>query len=163
MSSHPLAPTLRITRVKSAGAIRLARAANQLFDEPADRAALTAYLSDRRNIFLLASVNTTPVGFLRATALGQLHTRRPQMFLYEVAVARRFRRLGVGRALVERLLGYCRQQRFEEVFVFTNPANRAAVSLYRGTGAVTETPRDRMFVYRLAKRPRPGRRGASPH
>lgn len=157
MSPPGIIRHLSITRARSTGAFRLAEVAKHLLDEPANRAALKAYLLDRRNIFLLACMDGTAVGFLRATSLGQLHTHRPQMFLYEVGVARRFRRQGVGRALIERLLDYCRRHRFDEVFVFTDPANRAAVSLYRGTGAVTETPQDRMFVYRLAKRPRLGR------
>ncbi|MCI4347853.1 MAG: GNAT family N-acetyltransferase [Thermoplasmata archaeon] len=162
MSSARRTRQLRVRRVRSTGAFRLAQVADHLFDESANRGALKAYLLDQRNIFLLATEGTTAVGFLRATALGQLHTLRPQMFLYEIGVARRFRRRGVGRALIHRLLEYCRRHRFDEVFVFTNPANRAAVSLYRGTGAVTETPRDRMFVYRLVSRQKPGRRRASP-
>lgn len=158
-SGHPF--QVRVSRVRSSDAARLARSADPLFDKSPDPAALAAYLTDNRNVFMLAEVNTTAVGFLRATALGQLHTRRPQMYLYEVGVARRWRRRGVGRALVEQLLQYCRRERFDEVFVFTDPANRAAVRLYRGTGAVTETPRDRMFVYRLMKSRRPDRRRAT--
>jgi ribosomal protein S18 acetylase RimI-like enzyme len=72
------------------------------------------------------------------------------MFLYEIEVRPGHRRRGVGRALITALLNYCRANHFEEVFVFTDPANSAAVGLYRSTGAVTETPADRMFVYQLA-------------
>lgn len=129
----------------------MARVANHLFDHPANRSALAAYLRDPRNVFLLAQRDGVAVGFLRGTSLGQLHTRRPQIFLYEIEVARRFRRRGVATALVERLLRYSRARRFEEVFVLTNPNNTAAVRLYRSTGAITETSGDRMFVYRLVK------------
>lgn len=122
-----------------------------MFDQSADVVALRSYLSDPRNIFLLACVHGEAVGFLRGTALGQIHTRHRQMFLYEVAVARRFRRRGVGKLLVQHLLDHCRANYFDEAFVFTDPRNRAAVRLYRSTGAVTETPRDRMFVYRFGK------------
>ncbi|MGA7845773.1 MAG: GNAT family N-acetyltransferase [Thermoplasmata archaeon] len=143
--------------MRPAGTTRLAKVAEPLLDAPADLGALRRYLTDRRNIFLLASVGSRTVGFLRGTSLGQVHTRRPQMFLYEVAVAPACRRRGVGRALVEHLLAYCRARRFDEVFVFTDPGNRPAVALYRGTGAITETPRDRMFVYPLRKRAGGGR------
>jgi [ribosomal protein S18]-alanine N-acetyltransferase len=143
-----------VTRVRAPDAARVARVARALFDEPADRIALENYLADSRNIFLLASAGGEAVGFLRGTSLRQIRTRRPQMFLYEVSVAPAYRRWGVGRALVNRLLVYCRTHRFAEAFVFTDPANRAAVGLYRATGAVTETPADRMFVYRLRSRRR---------
>ena len=122
-----------------------------LFDHPADPAAAAAYLADTANVFLLAIEGRRSVGFLRATALRQPHTRRPQMFLYEIAVAPDCRRRGIARALIEQLLRLCRSRGFEEVFVFTSPHNRPAVRLYRTTGAVTETPADRMFVYPLRR------------
>jgi ribosomal protein S18 acetylase RimI-like enzyme len=155
VSPRRRAPEFRVVRVRATAAARVAREAEPLFDEPADLAALNRYLSDRRNVFFLAYAGSAVVGFLRGTALDQIHSRRPQMFLYEVSVAPSYRRRGVGRALVERLLEYCRDRGFDEAFVFTDPANRPAVALYRGTGAITETPRDRMFVYRLRSGPTP--------
>jgi ribosomal protein S18 acetylase RimI-like enzyme len=128
--------------------------ATVLFDEAPDRAATRAYLADRRNVLFLAYSGDNPIGFLRGTTLRQLHTRRPQMFLYEIGVRSGFRRRGVGRCLIERLLAYCRARGFDEVFVLTSPSNRAAVGLYRATGAATETTADRMFVYRLAENER---------
>lgn len=71
------------------------------------------------------------------------------MFLYEVGVVEEFRRRGIGGELIQWLLRYCRDRGFEEIFVFTDPDNAPAVNLYRSTGAVTETPADRMFVYQL--------------
>jgi ribosomal protein S18 acetylase RimI-like enzyme len=155
-------PDFRVVRVQAAAAARVAREAEPLFDEPADLAALNRYLSDRRNVFFVAYAGRTVVGFLRGTGLDQIHTRRPQMFLYEVSVSPSYRRKGVGRALVERLLEYCRDRGFEEAFVFTDPSNRPAVELYRSTGAITETPRDRMFVYRLPGEPTPRPRRVVP-
>lgn len=151
---------IRVARMRPPDATRLARTAGHLFDHPADRSALRSYLADRRNLFLLATMRGATAGFLRGTALGQIHTPRRQMFLYEIGVTRRYRRRGVGRALIEHFLSWCRARGFEEAFVFTDPGNRAAVRLYRGTGAVTETPRDRMFVYRLRKRDRRAPRAA---
>jgi ribosomal protein S18 acetylase RimI-like enzyme len=126
-----------------------------LFDEPPDPTAVRSYLADERNVLLLAYDEEAPVGFLRGTELDQLKWPRKQMFLYEIEVAPGFRRQGVGKELIETLLQWCRERDLEEVFVFTDPANEAAVRLYRSTGAVTETPADRMFVYRLAGDGRP--------
>ena len=123
--------------------------AGHLQDEPSDPAAVAQYLADDRNVFFLAYDENTPVGFLRGTELGQLKSPRRQMFLYEIAVSPGHQRHGVGTSLVRSLLNYCVARDFEEVFVFTDPANLPAVQLYRSTGAVTETPADRMFVYRL--------------
>ncbi len=123
-----------------------------LFDDPPVRTAVRAYLRHRRNVFLMAEDEGRAVGFLRGTELDQVDTPHRQMFLYEIAVDPRVQRRGVGRALVEALLADCRRRGLDEVFVFTDPGNTAAVGLYRATGAVTETPADRMFVYRLRPR-----------
>ena len=140
---------MEISRVGEDGVGRVLGAPH-LFDDPLDPVAVRGYLANPRNVFLLAEERGTVVGFLRATALDQLSTRRPQMFLYEVAVDEAFRRRGVGAALVRGLLDHCRSHGFDEVFVFTDdPANVAAHRLYRSTGAVTETVGDRMYVYRL--------------
>jgi ribosomal protein S18 acetylase RimI-like enzyme len=147
---------LRVVRLGRARAAEVVRA-RRLFDRPPDLRATRAYLGDPRNVFLLASQNSVPVGFLRGTALAQIGSRRPQMFLYEIGVDRRFRGRGAGRALVRALLRYCRDHGFEEVFVLTSPENRPAVRLYRSTGGRTETRADRMYVYRLTPRPRRAR------
>lgn len=126
--------------------------ARGLFDRPPLSGPTHRYLSDRRNVLYLALSGGRAIGFLRGTALSQLDNPHPQMFLYEIAVTAPFRRRRVGRALVQRLLQDCRSHHFDEVFVFTSPHNRAAVRLYRSTGARTETRADRMFVYRLAAR-----------
>jgi len=129
--------------------------ASALFDSPPSVEAVQAYLADERNVVFLATEGSKPIGFVRGTALLQIHSPARQMFLYEIGVDERFRRRGVGRALIEAVLGYCRQRRFEEVFVFADPGNEPAVRLYRSTGAATETPADRMFVYRLVPRGAP--------
>jgi ribosomal protein S18 acetylase RimI-like enzyme len=156
MYGSTLGRTMRVERLGPGDEDRILRAGH-LFDEPPDPSAVRAYLEDYRNIFLLAYEGETAVGFLRGTELRQLKTERKQMFLYEIAVDATFRRRGIGRELVRFLLRDCRIRGYEEVFVFTDPANQAAVELYRTTGAVTETPADRMFVYQLSREPDPVR------
>jgi len=139
---------MRVRRVLPGDELAVLHAAH-LFDESPDLAAVRSYLADDRNIFLFAFEGSEAIGFVRGTELLQLATRRRQMFLYEIAVDKPYRRRGVGTTLIKALLDDCRERGFEEVFVFTDPGNEAAVELYRSTGALTETPADRMFVYLL--------------
>ena len=120
-----------------------------LFDHDLSAEATRAYVADDRNVVLLAFDGSAPVGFLRGTTLAQLRSTRSQMFLYEIGVVATHRRRGVGKALVTALLELCRAQGYAEVFVLTDPGNAAAVRLYQATGALPETPADRMYVYRL--------------
>ncbi len=139
---------MRVRRLLSGDELAVLHAAH-LFDEPPGLAAVRAYLSDDRNVLLLAFEGSEAVGFVRGTELLQLASRRRQMFVYEIGVDKPFRRRGVATALIKALLQDCRERGFEEAFVFTDPANVPAVELYRSTGALTETPADRMFVYPL--------------
>lgn len=139
---------MRIRRLVPGDELVVLRAGH-LFDEAPDLWALRAYLSDDRNTLLFAFDGGDALGFLRGTELGQLRTRRKQMFLYEIGVDENHRRHGVGRALITSLLQDCRERDFDEVFVFTDPTNQAAVGLFRSTGAINETSADRLFVYRL--------------
>jgi ribosomal protein S18 acetylase RimI-like enzyme len=145
---------VRVRQLRAGDQAELLRAAT-LFDRPPVEVAARAYLDDPRNVVLLAHDDTTPVGYLRGTALAQIASVHPQMILYDIRVAPASRRRGVGRALIAALLAYGREHRVEEVFVLTDPANVAAVGLYRATRASPETPADRMFVYRLGTDVRP--------
>lgn len=152
-----LSPGVRIARMRRRDSRRVV-AARELFDGRLDFDATRRYLSDRRNLFLLASDGPAPVGFLRGTLLRQMRTVRPQFFLYEVGVVPSARRRGVGKALVERMLSFARRAGCEEAFVLTSTTNPTAVALYRSTGGRTETPGDRMYVYPLSRRSRAPRR-----
>jgi len=140
---------MRIRRLLPGDELAVLRA-GYLFDERVlELAAVRAYLADIRNVLLFAFEGSEALGFLRGTELLQLTSRRKQMFLYEISVDEDYRRHGIGKALITTLLRDCRDRGFAEAFVFTDPANLPAVALYRATGAVTETPADRMFVYQL--------------
>ena len=134
----------------TANHLRRLLSAARLFDEPLSESAARAYLEDERNVFFLALEGDRAVGFLRGTSLGQIKSIQRQMFIYEIGVDPAYQRRGIGRALIEAVLRYCRDLGFEEAFVFTDPANKAAVALYQSTGAATETPADRMYVYKLS-------------
>jgi len=140
---------MRVRRLLPGDELAVLHAGYLFGDSPPNLAAVRSYLADTRNILLFAFEGSEALGFLWGTELLQLSSRRKQMFLYEIGVDEDFRRHGIGKALITTLLRDCRDRGFAEVFVFTDPSNVAAVELYRSTGAVTETPADRMFVFQL--------------
>ncbi|HEV2316398.1 MAG TPA: GNAT family N-acetyltransferase [Thermoplasmata archaeon] len=142
----------RIVRITPALAATVV-GARRLFDEPLSTQPVRRYVADPRNVLWVARVGPRTVGFARGTSMRQLHSHRLQFFLYEIAVHPSFRRMGIARALIDRMRQYCRSRGFAEAFVFTSPYNRPAVRLYRSTGGRTETVADRMFVYRFDRRP----------
>ena len=137
---------MQITRL-GPGDAALVAAATPLFDRPPAPAAVPGFLADPASYLLVAYIDHQPVGFVRAHALRQLDTPRPQMLLYEIGVAPAFQRQGVARGLVEALQALCRERDAEELFVITNETNEPAMELYRSTGGQREAEDDVVFVY----------------
>ena len=122
-------------------------AATPLFDRPPHPAAVQAFLADPASLLLVAYIDAQPVGFLRAHELRQLDTPRPQVLLYEIAVAPPFQRRGVARSLIDALKTICGAHHAEELFVITNATNMPAMGLYQSTGGQRDAVDDVVFVY----------------
>lgn len=123
--------------------------AASLFDDPPHPGAVRRFLGDPSSYLLLALLDDQPVGFIRAHDLRQLHTPRPQVLLYEIAVDPEHQRRGIGRALIERLKTICRAAGADEIFVVTNASNHPAMALYRATGGRRPADDDVVFDYPL--------------
>jgi ribosomal protein S18 acetylase RimI-like enzyme len=118
-----------------------------LFDRPPHAAAVRAFLADPQSYLLVAYVDDQPAGFIRAHALRQLDTPRPQVLLYEIGVAPAFRRRGVARGLIGQLKGLCQACDADEIFVITDAANHPAMEVYGSTDGRREAPDAAVFVY----------------
>ena len=66
--------------------------------------------------------------------------------ILDVAVAREFRGQGVGRLLVERVLGECRERGGAFVSLEVRPSNLEAIALYERLGFVTTGRRRRYYA-----------------
>ena len=68
-----------------------------------------------------------------------------EMFLYELGVAERFRRRGVGAALVEALADLAGERECYGMWVLTDADNDAALATYARSGAHEVPPRDALM------------------
>ncbi|MCA9740572.1 MAG: GNAT family N-acetyltransferase [Deferribacteres bacterium] len=107
------------------------------------------FLQNPDNYLLTATINGATAGFLLAHALDRLKEDAQKMFIYEIEVAKQYRRKGIGRALIRHIVALARQRKMLSAFVLTNRANNAAVELYRATGATVPNDDDVLFEYRL--------------
>jgi aminoglycoside 3-N-acetyltransferase I len=89
----------------------------------------TALLQDARTVFVAAFDGEEPVGFAFGYDLPRRHGAASIFFVYELDVAERYRRQGIGRRLMEELLAGR-----DEAFVLTEPDNEAANALYAALG-----------------------------
>jgi ribosomal protein S18 acetylase RimI-like enzyme len=91
------------------------------------------FLTQPDHHLCIAYVNGEPSGFVSGVELTH-PDKGTEMFLYELAVDDRFRRRGIGKALVTALVERARDQGCYEMWVLTDSDNLAAVRTYTSAG-----------------------------
>jgi ribosomal protein S18 acetylase RimI-like enzyme len=74
------------------------------------------------------------VGGLTAHTLQQYYTTLPQLYIYDVGVTPSFHRQGIGKALMETICSYAKENGFENLYVEAELEDDHAVEFYRSTG-----------------------------
>jgi ribosomal protein S18 acetylase RimI-like enzyme len=134
------APPIDIRRLGPGDAAAVS-AAGHLFDDRPRAAATGAFLADPRTHLLVAyAAGDRPVGFV--TGIELVHPDKgAEMLLYELGVDERFRRRGVGRALVTALEELARERGCYGMYVLVDDDNEAARATYASAGGrVTSRP-----------------------
>ena len=78
------------------------------------------------------------IGFLQCNVLALRSGRGLELVLYEIGVHRAWRRHGVGRALLNQMETWMRENDIDTVWVLGD--NQGAVEFYRSSGFEVETP-----------------------
>lgn len=108
---------------------------------------LHEFLSDQGNVFIAAWVGDQPAGQALGYILPRWDANPPMLFLYSIDVLTRYRRRGVGSALVEAFRQVGREAGCGKTFVLASEGNQAAVALYTSTGARRPHDDDVMYVW----------------
>jgi GNAT superfamily N-acetyltransferase len=109
----------------------------------AERAA--AHLADEDLVNVVAAEDGAPVGFVYGHVLRRFE--KTSFFIYSVDVAESHWRRGIGKAMLAKLREAGRAGRWDEMFVFTNAGNAAAMALYASAGGVRPNPDDVMWDF----------------
>jgi len=108
-----------------------------------------SFFQNKANLLFVAFVDDRIAGFLTAHRLDRFKDLRKQIFIYEVDVAEPWRRMGIGRKLMNAVLDFAKAENTDEVFVLTSRSNVAASELYRSVGGILEDRDDLMYVFYL--------------
>ena len=109
------------------------------FSAPPGDAYLRRLLSDGRFVLLAAKSDGKVVGALSAYELMKYEQERSEFYIYDLAVAKPFRRRGIARSLIEALKPIARDAGAWVIFVQADRKDEPAVALYRSLG-VEEQP-----------------------
>ena len=127
----------------------LANVAPEVFDDPIDATATAEFLRDPRHHLVVARDDGRVVGFASAVLYVHPDDPRPELWINEVGVAPSHHRQGIGRALLEVLLGIARRAECAEAWVLTDRSNEAAMRLYAGLGGQEAPDETIMFTFYL--------------
>jgi ribosomal protein S18 acetylase RimI-like enzyme len=131
---------VEIRRVTEAADVE---SAGHLFDGPARADATLRFLADERHHLLVAYVDGIPAGMVTGVELTH-PDKGTEMFLYELSVDQRYRRGGVGRALVAALADLAGEHGCYGMWVLTDEGNPPALATYRSAGGV---PEDKLVLF----------------
>ncbi len=119
-------------------------AANRLFAEvfgeegyhgpPPSQDYLRRLLADDKFIALVAQIGTEMVGALAAYELVKFEAERSEIYVYDLAVRKEYRRRGVATALIEALKPIAREKGGWVIMVQADPPDAPAVALYDKLG-----------------------------
>ena len=109
-----------------------------LFDSPPRLATAERFLATPGHHLMMAFEDDVAAGFVSGVELTY-PDKGTEMFLYELAVDEAFRRRGIGKALVEELLGIARAHACYDLWVLTDHDNDAALATYRTSGTTAES------------------------
>lgn len=109
-------------------AILLARLEAENFSDPWDASAFEKVLINPAVHFIIAEKDNAPVAF------GGMSVVIDECDIINIAVTQDLRRQGIGRNLVEKMLGICRDLGVTAVFLEHRESNVGAAALYEGFG-----------------------------
>lgn len=117
-----------------------------LFDNAVNERLVDEFLTDPRHHLVVAIDAGRVVGFV--SALHYINPDKPaELWINEVAVAPQYRRQGVGRRMLQRILILGRELGCTSAWVLTDESNLAALRLYGSAGG-TASP-SVMFEFAL--------------
>jgi ribosomal protein S18 acetylase RimI-like enzyme len=123
-------------------------AANHLFDHELHSEWVRCFLAQPDHHLCIAYANSEPAGFVSSVELTH-PDKGTEMFLYELGVDDRFRRRGIGKALVAALADLARDRGCYGMWVLTDSDNSAAVRTYESAAPVRDHTQPLMLSWRL--------------
>lgn len=98
------------------------------------KAHIVKLLSRSEFICICALHKERVIGGLTAYVLPSMYREHPEIFIYDIAVKKKYRGKGVGKMLIEKLKPFAKDLKIREVFVNASGDDDDALKFYRKIG-----------------------------
>lgn len=112
-----------------------------------DESDVNNFINNPDNYLIGCIDSNMVVGFLLAYRLQRYDGKNDMIYIHEIEVMENYQRKGIGRTLIELMHMLCIEMKTYKMFVITNKSNKAAIELYKSSGAISENDDDIVFVY----------------
>ncbi|MBT8260957.1 MAG: GNAT family N-acetyltransferase [Bacteroidia bacterium] len=99
---------------------------------------LTKRLTNNESIIYLAYIEENPVGFIQLYPIFSSVSMKPMYILNDIFVDSSYRKIGVGKALIEKAQEICKEKSFKGMILETQTSNSLAQQLYEDCGFVKD-------------------------
>lgn len=103
---------------------------NECFSHPWSRESLVSELNEPTSVFFAAFEGEEVTGYIGMSAVID------EGYIFNVAVTEEHRQKGIGSALINELLTYCKKNNFAFVTLEVRESNQKAISLYSHFGFI---------------------------
>ncbi|MBU5439618.1 GNAT family N-acetyltransferase [Tissierella sp. MSJ-40] len=79
--------------------------------------------------------NERVIGFVLGYELNRYDDKNNMMYIHEVGILEEYRRMGIGKELMNQMKMICDTRELSKMFLITNKSNIPAVNLYESSGA----------------------------
>ncbi|GEO09257.1 GNAT family N-acetyltransferase [Segetibacter aerophilus] len=111
---------------------------------------LRTLLDDNRSYLLAATNENSVLGYALAYRFPSLYSSNYLAYLYDIEVAETYRRRGIGRLLIEKMLEHLRLDNVTELWLGTGVDNPEGQGLFSATGAIKSEEVFNDYTYYLS-------------
>jgi aminoglycoside 6'-N-acetyltransferase I len=145
-TNHGMSLVIRLLGPNDASLVRGAAAG--VFDHAPQETLTAEFLRDARHHLIGALDEGRLIGFV--SAVHYVHPDKPaELWINEIGAAPEYQGRGVGRQMLDAMLGHARELGCRKSWVLTDRENAAAMALYRGAGGAEERGETVMFEFEL--------------
>ena len=90
-------------------------------------------LSNTDFMVFVVKLNEKVVGGLTIYVLNRYYSIKPIAYVYDVGISPKYQGKGLGKALITKVLNFCKENNFEDAYVEAESDDIDAVSFYRKT------------------------------